>query len=136
MRATSGGMSSAVSSTPRAERKASAHPQRADQQPQIAGMTDDAIDPACDQRVPWLDRDQPAEATAEHEHRPDPQRTAGGEEHDAEPADGVTVESPKVGAVGVGRQIGQQQTDQPESCKHPAIATVLALAGTEISAAE
>src|SRR5436309_1058903 len=110
--------------------------QRTDQQSQITGMTDDAIDPARDQRMPWLDRDQSAEATAEHEHRPDPQRTTRDEENDAEPADGITVESPEVGAVGVGRQIGQQQPDQPESREHPAIATVLALAGTEISAAE
>jgi hypothetical protein len=63
-------------------------------------------------------------------------RTPGGEEHDAEPAHGVTVERPKVDAVGVCRQIGLQQPDQSESCDHPAVVTVLAFAGTEISAAE
>src|SRR5262249_24017720 len=36
----------------------------------------------------------------------------------------------------VGRQIGEQQPDHAESREHPAVASILALAGTEISAAE
>jgi len=69
-------------------------------------------------------------------HRPDPQRTPGGEESDAEPPNGISVEGPHVGAVRVGRQIGEQKPDHPEGREHPAVPAVLALAGTEISAAE
>src|SRR5262249_14030702 len=38
--------------------------QRVDEQAQIAGMTNDAIDPARDQCMPGLDGDEPAEAAA------------------------------------------------------------------------
>src|SRR5262245_22975823 len=86
--------------------------------------------------MPGLDGNEPAEAAAEHEHRPDPQRTAGGEENDAKPANSVAVESPEILAIRVGRQIGEQNSDHAESCEHPAIAFILAFAGTEISAAE
>ena len=89
-----------------------------------------------DERVPALDRDQSAEPAAEHEHRPDPQRTAGGEEHDAEPAHGVTVDGPQLSPVGVGRHIRQQQRDHTERHEHPAVAAILALARAEISRAE
>src|SRR5262245_37869744 len=99
-------------------------------------MTNDAIDPAGDQRMPALDGDEPAEPAAEHEHRPDPQRTTGGEENHAKPPNGISVEGPHIGAVRVGRQIGEQQPDHPKGRAHPAVPTVLALAGTEISAAE
>jgi len=82
--------------------------QRVDEQPQIARVADDAIDAARDQLVPGLDRDQPAEAMAEHKDRPEPQRSASREKEDTEPADGVAVECPEFFAVGVGRQIAGQ----------------------------
>src|SRR5262245_56552753 len=43
--------------------------QRVDEQTQIAGVTDDGIDAARNQRMPGLDGDQPAESMAEHEER-------------------------------------------------------------------
>src|SRR5260370_33566092 len=99
-------------------------------------MTNDAVDSARHQRVPPLDRHQPAEAMAEHEYRPDAQRAARGEEHDAEPAHGISIDRPEFDPVGIGRQIGHQQPDHPERREHPAVAAILALAGAEISAAE
>ena len=61
-------------------RKQHAHPrtkgqrpsQRTDEQTQIAGMTDDTIGTALDQRMSWLNGDQTAKATAEHKRWPDP----------------------------------------------------------------
>jgi hypothetical protein len=38
--------------------------------------------------------------------------------------------------VCVRRQIGVEQPDQPESCYHPAVATILARTGAQISATE
>src|SRR5262249_24883618 len=52
------------------------------------------------------------------------------------PANSVAVESPEILAIRVGRQIGEQNSDHAESCEHPAIAFILAFAGTEISAPE
>jgi len=99
-------------------------------------MADDAVDAIRDQRMPWLDGDQPAEPTAEHKDRPDPQHAADSEKSDAQPANGVPVKGPDVLPVRVGRQIGGQQPDQPEGCEHPAVGAILALAGTEVSAGE
>src|SRR5215467_7355350 len=110
--------------------------QGADEQAQIAGVTNDAINPVRNQRMSGLDGDEPAEAVAEYEHRPDPQRTPGGGENDAKPANDVAVEGPEILSIRVGRQIGEQNSDHAEGREHPAVATVLALAGTEISAAE
>src|SRR5215831_6640193 len=86
--------------------------------------------------MPGLDGDEPAEAAAEHEHRPHPQRTTGGEENHAKPPNGISVEGPHVGAVCVGRQIGEQKPDHPKGREHPAVPSIFALARTEISAAE
>jgi hypothetical protein len=83
-----------------------------------------------------LDGDQPAEPTAEHEDRPDPQRATGGKKDDAEPTSGIPVEGPEPFPVGVGRQIGGKEPDQREGCEDPAVGAILALAATEISAAE
>jgi hypothetical protein len=99
-------------------------------------MPDDTIDTARDERMPGLNGDQSAEPTAEHKDRPDPQRTTGGEENDAKPANGISVEGPEPLPICVGRQIGRQKPDQPESCQDPAVGTILALARTQISAAE
>jgi hypothetical protein len=97
-------------------------------------VADDPIDATGDQRMPGLDGDQPAEPTAEHKDGPDPQRTTGGEEHDAEPAKGIPVERPEPPAIGGGRQIASQQSNQREGDEDPAIATILALPGAQISA--
>jgi hypothetical protein len=59
-------------------------------------MADDAIDAAGDQGVPGLDGDETAEPIAEHDDRADPQRAAGHEQGDAEPADGVAVDGPEI----------------------------------------
>jgi hypothetical protein len=111
-------------------------PQRVDQQPEIARVADDAINTARDQPMPRLDGDQPAEPVAEHKHRPESQHTTGGEENDAEPANGVPVDGPELLAVGVGRQIGGQHPDHAQRGDDPAVGPILALAGTEIAAAE
>jgi hypothetical protein len=86
--------------------------------------------------VPGLDGHQPAEPTAEHEHGPDPQHTTGGKENNAEPANRVTVERPGPLSICVGRQIALQQPKERKGDENPAVGTILALAGTQISAAE
>jgi hypothetical protein len=73
---------------------------------------------------------------AEHKDGPDPQRTPGGEEHDAKPAKGIPVQRPEPLAIGVGRQIASQQADQREDDEDPAVATILALARAQVAATE
>ena len=85
--------------------------------------------------MPRLDGHQPAEPVAEHEDRPEPQRAAGGEQNDPEPADGVAINGPKLVPVGVGREESLQQPDRSERRKDPAIASILAYAGGNLSAA-
>ena len=58
-------------------------------------MTNDAIDTTRDQGMLGLDSDQPAEPTAEHKDWPESQRTTGGEENDANPPNGVSVDDPE-----------------------------------------
>jgi hypothetical protein len=60
----------------------------------------------------------------------------GGEENDAKPANGIPIESPELFPVCVRRQIGVEQSDQPEDCDHPAVGTILAHSGAQISGAE
>jgi hypothetical protein len=62
--------------------------------------------------------------------------TAVSEENDTKPADSITVEGPEPFPVCVGRQISSQHPDQPESYDDPAIGTILAHAGAQISATE
>src|SRR4051812_30942061 len=111
-------------------------PQRIDEQTQIARVADDTIETSRDQRMPGLDGHQPAEPVAEHKDRPDSQRTAGGEENDAKPANCIPIESPELLPVCVGLQIGVEQTDQPEGTDYPAVGTIIAHAGAEVSATE
>src|ERR1700680_2384487 len=47
-----------------------------DQHSEIAGIADDTKDTVGDERMPALDRNQPAEAMAEHKYRPHPERAA------------------------------------------------------------
>jgi hypothetical protein len=54
---------------------------------------------------------QAAEAAAEHEDRIETQRTAGGEEDDANPSSGVAVDGPDFSSIQVGRQPGGEQQD-------------------------
>ena len=108
--------------------------QRVDDQSEVAGMADDRIDAACDQRVLRLNRDQSAEAVAEHEDRPEPQHATGGEENHAEPSNGVAVDGPEFDAVGVGRQIGVEQPKHSEGYEDPAVATILTHTRAQISA--
>jgi hypothetical protein len=86
--------------------------------------------------MPRLDGHQPTEPAAEHKDRPDPKRTPGGEENDAKPANGIPVDCPKLNPVGIGRQVAGQQTYQREGNNDPAVRTILAFTGAEISAAE
>ena len=72
--------------------------QRVDEQTQIAGVADDAIDTARDQRMPWLDGHQSAEPAAEHKDWLHPQRATGSEENDAKPANGVSIDRDRTAA--------------------------------------
>ena len=99
-------------------------------------MAADTVDAAGDQPMTGLDGDQPAEPSAENEDRPEPQQPAGGEENDAEPANGLPVDGPECLAVGVGRQIGGEQPDHRERGDDPAVAAILALAGAQIAFTE
>jgi hypothetical protein len=86
--------------------------------------------------MPGLDGHQPAEPVAEHKDWPDPQRTAGGEENDAKPANGIPIEDPELLSISVGRQISSHEPDQPKDYDDPAVATILAHTGAQISATE
>jgi hypothetical protein len=99
-------------------------------------VPDDTIDTARDQRMPGLNGYQPPEPTAERKDWPDPQRTAGSEENDAKPANGVPIESPELLPVCVRRQIGIEQSEQPEGDDASAVGTILAHAGAKISSTE
>ena len=107
-----------------------------DEQAQVAGVTNDAIKTAGHQRVPRLDRHQPAEPAAEHEDRPEPQRATGGEENDANPTDNLPIEDPEFLPVRVGRQVTGEQADDPKGDNDPAVGTILADAGAQIAATE
>ena len=99
---------SATSSTPAAtgtQRPA----QREHEQAEVARVADGAIDAVCHQRMAGLDGDQPAEATAEHEDGPKPQRAAAGIEDNTHPADSIAVDGPELLALGVGRQPGDKR---------------------------
>ena len=82
-----------MSSTPTEDRNARP-PQRVDEQSQIAGVANDAVDARGNQRVPLLDRHQSAESMAEHEDRPDSQCATYRKQEHAEPTDRVTIKSP------------------------------------------
>jgi hypothetical protein len=67
--------------------------------------------------MPGLDGHSSAEPAAEHKDRSNPQRTADGEQKDAEPANGIPIESPELLPVCVRRQIGGEQPDQRDAAK-------------------
>ena len=71
--------------------------------------------------MPWLDRHQSAEPTAEHKDRPDPQRTADNEQNDTKPANSIAVERPQILPIAVSWQIGEQQPEQSQGCDDPRI---------------
>ena len=110
--------------------------ERIHEQAQIARMADDAVYAVRNQRMPRLDRDQPAEPAAQDKDGPNPQGSAGGKKKDAEPADALAVNRPEPDPVRVGGQIGAQKADNAERRQHPAVGAVLALAGAEISRGE
>ena len=136
MRARSGAIRSAVSTYADARAKSKGPPERIDEQAEIAGIADDTIDAARDQFVAGLDGDQPAEPPSEHKDRPEPQHPAGGEKHDAEPADGLPVEGPEPLSVCVSRQIGGEHPDQTEGDDDPAVGPILAHSRAQISFTE
>ena len=111
---------------PRAKRQGP--PQRIDEQPEIARVADDAVGAASDQRMSGLDRDQPAETPPEYKNRPDPQQATGGEQCDTEPTNGLPIKDPEPLPVGVGRQVGGEDTDQTKGGDDPAVGSILALA--------
>src|SRR5262245_36745098 len=109
-------------------------PQSADQQPKIARVADKTIDAGHHKRVPRLDGDEPAEPVAEHKDRQEPQRASGRKKKHADPADTIAVECPERNPVRVSRQISSKQSDYRKGRNDPAIGTILANPGTQISA--
>jgi hypothetical protein len=93
----------------------------------------DTIGAVCHQRVPWLDRHQPAEPSAKHKNGPYPQRPADREENHADPAHGVTVESPDLFPIRQSRQICLEQSDQPEGNNDPTVGAILTPAWAQIA---
>jgi len=73
---------------------------------------------------------------AEHKDWPDPQRATGSEENDAKSANGIPIESPELPPVSVSRQISGKQPDQSEGSGDPAVGTILAHTGAQISTTE
>ena len=106
------------------------------EQPQIAGVADDAIDAAGDQCMPGLDGDQPAEPMPKDKDGPKPERTTGNEERDTNPASCVAVDHPQLLPIRVGWQIRVQQAEQRKGDEDPAVATILAYTLAQISARE
>src|SRR6202048_1814339 len=116
--------------------KGEAPPQRADEQSQIAGMADAAVDAGRNQLVPGLYGNKTAEAMAEHEYRPHPHRAARSEQSNANPAHPISVDGPELVAIRVGRQPRAQQPEQTENRQYPAVRAILPLARAEVAAAE
>jgi hypothetical protein len=99
-------------------------------------VTDDIIDTAGEQGVPWLNGDQSAEPITQNKDWPDPQHTTGGEENDPILAKGVAVDGPELLSVGIGRKIAEQQPDERKGYEDPPIATILAHSCAQISVSE
>jgi len=99
-------------------------------------VADDSVDTVSYQRVSRLNRDQAAEAFAQHKHWPDPQYTSSGEEYNTEPANRVTVNRPHLFAIRVRRQICIEKPDYHEDGYDPAVAAGLTHTRAEISAGE
>ena len=99
-------------------------------------MTDDSVDTARHESMPGLDRNQAAESLTQHKDRPDPQRTTGSEEHDADPANRITVDGPQLVAIGVCWQIRVQKSNYGEDGNDPPVAAGLAHPGAQISPSE
>ncbi len=99
-------------------------------------MADDTLDTTRDERMTRLDRYQPAEPMAEHKDWPESQRATDGEENNAKPANGLSIESPEIRSVCVGWQVGGQQPDQREDDNDPAVCSILAFARAHVTATE
>src|SRR5579883_1819109 len=97
-------------------------------------MTDQTVNAGRDERVAGLNGNKSAEAAAEHEHGPEPERPARSKQRNAEPAHGIAVESPKIVAVRTSRKIGRNEPGQRKGCNHPAVRAVFADAGAHVAA--
>jgi len=86
--------------------------------------------------VARLDCDQPAGPAAEYKDRPEAQRTAAGEQNDAQPAQRIPIEDPDPLSVQIGRKISQQQADQREGGDDSTVGTVFAFPGAQVAFAE
>ena len=67
-------------------------------------MANDAINTTRNQRVPRLNGYQPTKSMAKHKDWPNPSHATDGEENDANPPNGISIERPKPNSVRVGRQ--------------------------------
>ena len=114
IRASKGGIVSAVSSTPTPDRKPKPHPSEFTSNPEITGMTDQTIDTAGDQPVSRLDGDKSTETIAQHKDWPEPQCATGCEKHDADPANSIAVYRPELLSVGTG---GKYAPNSPTTAK-------------------
>src|SRR5262249_7230470 len=96
-------------------------------------MANDAINVVSHQRVTGLNGDEAAEAAAKHKDRINPQRSAEPVKNDAEPAHGVAVNGEDTQPIRVGRDITQQQANDPADGDDPAVATIFAFARSDMS---
>ncbi|MNP23882.1 hypothetical protein D3C76_1166090 [compost metagenome] len=76
--------------------------------------------------MPRLNGHQPAEALAQHKHRPQPQRATRDEQQCPEPAHTFTSKGPEIDAVGIGRHKAAEHADHAEDREDPAIGPVFA----------
>jgi hypothetical protein len=83
--------------------------------------------------MPGLDGHQPAEPRTKDENGPYPQRSAGGKEHHAGPARGVSVKNPELFPVRQCRQICCEHPDQPKDDDDPAVGAILAPARAQVA---
>ncbi|MNR01876.1 hypothetical protein D3C85_1177000 [compost metagenome] len=86
--------------------------------------------------MPRLNGHQPAEALAQHKHRPQPQCAADDEQQRPKPAHAFTAKGPEIDAVGIGRQKAAQQPDHPEGRNDPAVGPVFAFPRTQVDLGE
>ena len=107
-----------------------------DDHPEIAGISNDAVDAARFECVIGLDRDESAEAATENEYWIQAKRATEDIDGDPNPARCFAVDGPEVDAVGVGRDDGAGESDDAEGDKDPAISAVFFFAGAEIDVAE
>src|ERR1700722_245767 len=118
----------------RAERQSPAEHQ--DNETEIARVANDPVKPAGDQSVFGLDRNQAAEAPAEHEDRREAKNAAARIKEKTDPAHGFAAEGEEIDPVRIGRQISVDNPEHPESGDHPTVGPIFLDARADMALAE